>query len=151
MDQNELCRRSITALSKCGDLSCDKSIVSYCQSVWSIKAVEVPNPSTNPVHRVRSHSYLHLQESGSLERDDESYHSNMFNFDDGKVPAEGHSHDSRSGQSFDKIYKQKKKDMTQQRDNALRISHGAGVGKGFPSQDDMNLRNYNSMNPGKKS
>lgn len=31
LDQNELCKRSLTALAKCGDLSCDKSIVTYCQ------------------------------------------------------------------------------------------------------------------------
>ena len=80
----ELSRRSLTALAKCGDLSADKSIVQYCQSVWNIKSVEVPNPSLNPGLRVRSHSYLHLQESGSLERGDESYHSNMFNLDDVK-------------------------------------------------------------------
>lgn len=60
LDQNELCKRSLTALAKCGDLSCDKSIVTYCQQVWNIKSVEVPNPSLNPVMRVRSHSYLHL-------------------------------------------------------------------------------------------
>ena len=148
-DSNELCRRSITALSKCGDLSCDKSIITYCERVWSIKAVEVPNPATNPVHRVRSHSYLHLQESGSLERDDESYHSNMFNFDDGKGPTEGHSHDSRSGQSFDKIYKQKNKEMMGlqaqegqiiKNTNTNRMTHAPKV---FPSHDDMNLRtNY---------
>jgi len=79
MDKNELCRRSLTALSKCGDLSCDKSIVSYCQSVWSIKSIEVPSPSLNPVNRIRSHSYLHLQDSADMLRDEESYHSNMFN------------------------------------------------------------------------
>lgn len=41
----------------------------------------MPNPSLNPVQRVRSHSYLHMQETGSLERETESYHSNMFNLE----------------------------------------------------------------------
>ena len=97
----------MTALARCGDLSCDNSIVSYCQIVWNIKSVEVPNPSLNPVHRVRSHSYLHLQESGSLERGDESYHSNMFNLEENvkNVGADLGSGDSRSGESLDKIYK----------------------------------------------
>ena len=81
-DPAELCRRTITALAKCGDLSCDKSIVQYCQNVWSVKAVEVPNPSLNPVQRVRSHSYLHLQESASLDRGDDSYHSHSINLDE---------------------------------------------------------------------
>lgn len=49
MDQDQFCKRSLTALAKCGDLSCDNSIVSYCQDVWNIKSVEVPNPSLNPV------------------------------------------------------------------------------------------------------
>jgi hypothetical protein len=53
---------------------------------------------------VRSHSYLHLQESGSLERGDESYHSNMFNLEEGKG---GPDIESRSGESLDKIYKKR--------------------------------------------
>lgn len=60
VDQQELCRRCLTALSKCGEFSCDQSVISYCQNVWKIKSVEVPNPATNPVQRVRSHNYLHL-------------------------------------------------------------------------------------------
>jgi hypothetical protein len=95
-DPAELCRRTITALARCGDLSCDKSIVQYCQNVWSVKAVEVPNPSLNPVQRVRSHSHLHLQESASLERGDDSYHSHMINLDD-KMK-------DNSDASMDKIY-----------------------------------------------
>ena len=101
LDKKELCKRSLTAIAKCGDLSCDNSIVQYCQQVWSIKSVEVPNPALNPVLRVRSHSYLHLQE-GSLERGDESYSSNMFNLEEhGRV--DNHSLDSR-GDSVDKLY-----------------------------------------------
>ena len=117
LDNHELCRRSLTALAKCGDLSCDNSIVSYCQQVWNIKSVEVPNPALNPVHRVRSHSYLHMQESGSLERgDDSSYHSNMFAPDGEALPAgqggtlksgDINSFDSKSGESLDKVFKPK--------------------------------------------
>jgi len=80
-DKRELCRRSLTTLGKCGEFSCDNSVVSYCQNVWRIKAVEVPTPALNPVQRVRSHSYLHLQE-GSLERGEDSYNSNMFNLEE---------------------------------------------------------------------
>ena len=65
----------------------------------------MPNPSLNPVQRVRSHSYLHLQESGSLERGDESYHSNMFNLEERNGDQLGI--DSRSGESLDKIYKKR--------------------------------------------
>ena len=93
-DPSELCRRSITSLAKCGDLSCDKSIVSYCQLVWNMKSVEVPNPSLNPVQRVKSHSYLHLQENASLERGDESYHSNMLNLEDKSGSREANSRES---------------------------------------------------------
>jgi len=101
LDKKELCKRSLTAVAKCGDLSCDNSIVQYCQQVWSIKSVEVPNPALNPVSRVRSHSYLHMQE-GSMERGDESYSSNMFNLEEhGRV--DNHSLDSR-GDSVDKLY-----------------------------------------------
>ena len=101
LDKKELCKRSLTAVAKCGDLSCDNSIVQYCQQVWSIKSVEVPNPALNPVSRVRSHSYLHMQE-GSMERGDESYSSNMFNLEEhGRV--DNHSIDSR-GDSVDKLY-----------------------------------------------
>ena len=81
--------------------------MSYCQNVWDIKSVEVPNPSLNPVQRVRSHSYLHLQESASLERGDESYHSNMLNLEDrsGSIDKQ----DANSKQSLDKFYHLKEK------------------------------------------
>jgi hypothetical protein len=65
----------------------------------------VPNPSTNPVHRIRSHNYLHLQDSNSLERGDESYHSNMFNFDENGKNVDSNSHNSRSRESYDNILK----------------------------------------------
>mmetsp|Transcript_32841 Transcript_32841/g.50181 ORF Transcript_32841/g.50181 Transcript_32841/m.50181 type:complete len:220 (+) Transcript_32841:2366-3025(+) len=110
-DDKELCRRSLTALAKCGDLSCDKSIVSFCQEVWNMKAVEVPNPSMNPVQRLRSHSHLHLQESGSLEPVTESYHSNMFDLaENGRSLNEQNSQESSRGESLDKIYRQTKKE-----------------------------------------
>ena len=60
VNPSELCKRSITMIAKCGDLSCDNSIVQYCSDVWQIKSVEVPNPSLSAVQRVKSHSYLHL-------------------------------------------------------------------------------------------
>ena len=103
MDRDELCRRCLTALSKCADFSCDKSIVSLCESVWNIKAVEVPNPSTNELQRVRSHNILNMQESGSLERGDESYHSNMFNYDEGGRAALCEDNSRSDIKSFDKF------------------------------------------------
>ena len=76
-----------------------------------MKAVEVPNPSLNPVQRLRSHSHLHLQESGSLEPVTESYHSNMFDLaDNGRGINEQTSHDSRSKSSID-IYQQRNKEF----------------------------------------
>lgn len=105
-DQAELCRRTVMSIAKCGDLSCDNSIVQYCSDVWQIKSVEVPNPSLNPVQRVRSHSYLHLQESNSLERGEESYHSNMFNFEERSDDYEKSKGNSK--QSLDKFYEIKK-------------------------------------------
>lgn len=122
-DQNEFCRRCLTALAKCGDLSCDNSIVSYCQSVWNIKSVEVPNPSLNPVQRVRSHSYLHLQESGSLEGAGESYHSNMFNLEENVGTGEINQGSQKSGESFEKLYRN--------------VPQNQNLKQGFPSHDQI--------------
>ena len=97
-DPAELCRRSITSLAKCGDLSCDESVVTYCQSVWNVKSVEVPNPSLNPVQRLRSHSHLHLQETGSMDRGEDSYQANLMNLEDQVRGAEvGQSSGTKSG------------------------------------------------------
>jgi hypothetical protein len=49
-----------------------------------------------------------MHDSNSLERGDESYHSNMFNFDENGKGADSNSHNSRSRESYDNIYKQKK-------------------------------------------
>ena len=88
----------MTALSKCGDFSCDQSVISFCQNVWKIKSVEVPNPATNPVQRIRSHNYLHLQDSGSLAGGEDSYTPSMQKLDENRVD-EG-SHDSKSTERF---------------------------------------------------
>ena len=103
LDKNELQQRSMIALAKCGDLSCDNSIITLCEKVWSIKAVEVPNPTLAPGLRVRSHSYLHLQE-GSLERGEDSYNSNMFNLEETGHIGENGSMNSK-GDSVDKLIK----------------------------------------------
>lgn len=105
-DPNQLCKRSLTALAMCGDLSCDNSIVEYCKEVWQIKSVEVPNPSLNPGKRVKSHSYLQLQ-SSSIDRGDESYHSSMFKLEENSHEKEGLSqgNSKTSMDKFDQIKK----------------------------------------------
>lgn len=67
-----------------------------------------------------------MQDSNSLERGDESYHSNMFNFDENGKGADSNSHNSRSRESYDKIYMQKKIGMIPDANQKI-----------FPSQDNL--------------
>ena len=47
-----------------------------------MKSVEVPNPSTEPAERHRSHSHLHLSQNGSMDRGTDSYQANLMNLED---------------------------------------------------------------------
>lgn len=57
-DKDKWTEKAILGLARCGHFSSDRTVKQFCEDVWDIKPVSVPQPSTQPEKRVQSMSNL---------------------------------------------------------------------------------------------
>lgn len=60
-DQKLWNRMAILNVARSGKFSSDRTIMEYCTEIWKIEPVQIPHPSKDPIHRVRSFANLPLE------------------------------------------------------------------------------------------
>ena len=55
-------RMAIEGVARSGKFSSDRTIQEYCDEIWKVGPVEIPQPSADPIKRVRSFANLPVYE-----------------------------------------------------------------------------------------